>query len=140
MYIRNLLSLMQIKSDNASDNNDDCTSPPVLYVVLLFLDAFDDAFFNDSFKRRMKHNPDFGNGAYGFLSPYCVKHSGFMNKELSDLENGQFIDTFTDLFFFDGASNVQKAGQVLMAMFPRTFCFHGGGTCCLSLLHGYHKN
>ena len=49
-----------------------------------------------------------------------------MNKELSDLENGQFIDTFTDLFFFDGASNVQKAGQVLMAMFPRTFCFHGG--------------
>ena len=35
--------------------------------------------------------------------------------------------SLTDLFFFDGASNVQKAGQVLMAMFPRTFCFHGGG-------------
>ena len=32
----------------------------------------------------------------------------------------------TDLFFFDGASNVQKGGQVLMAKFPRTFCFHGG--------------
>jgi len=32
----------------------------------------------------------------------------------------------TDVFFFDGASNVQKAGQVLMAKFPRTFCFHGG--------------
>ncbi len=33
---------------------------------------------------------------------------------------------FTDVFFFDGASNVQKAGQILMANFPRTFCFHGG--------------
>jgi len=32
----------------------------------------------------------------------------------------------TDLFFFDGASNVQKAGEVLMARFPRTFCYHGG--------------
>ncbi len=30
------------------------------------------------------------------------------------------------MFFFDGASYVQKAGQVLMAKFPRTFCFHGG--------------
>ena len=35
--------------------------------------------------------------------------------------------SLTDLFFFDGASNVQKAGQVLMAKFPCTFCFHGGG-------------
>ena len=26
--------------------------------------------------------------------------------------------SLTDLFFFDGASNVQKAGQVLMAKFP----------------------
>jgi hypothetical protein len=34
--------------------------------------------------------------------------------------------SFTDVFFFDGASNVQKAGQILMAKFPRTFCFHGG--------------
>ena len=32
----------------------------------------------------------------------------------------------TDVFFFDGASNVQKAGDVLMAKFPHTFCFHGG--------------
>jgi len=38
----------------------------------------------------------------------------------------------TDLFFFDGASNVQKAGQVLMAKFPRTFCFHGGNMLSLS--------
>jgi hypothetical protein len=32
----------------------------------------------------------------------------------------------TDVFYFDGASNVQKAGEVLMAKFPRSFCFHGG--------------
>ncbi|KAL3772048.1 hypothetical protein ACHAWU_008070 [Discostella pseudostelligera] len=31
----------------------------------------------------------------------------------------------TDVFFFDGASNVQKAGEVLTAKFPHTFCFHG---------------
>ena len=30
------------------------------------------------------------------------------------------------MFFFDGASNVQKAGDLLMAKYPRTFCFHGG--------------
>ncbi len=29
------------------------------------------------------------------------------------------------MFFFDGASNVQKAGQILMAKFPHTFCFPG---------------
>ena len=32
----------------------------------------------------------------------------------------------TDLFYFDGALNVQKAGEVLMARFPCSFCFHGG--------------
>ena len=32
----------------------------------------------------------------------------------------------TDVFFFDGASNVQKAGEVLMAKYPRSFSFHGG--------------
>ncbi len=31
-----------------------------------------------------------------------------------------------DVFFFDGASNVQKAGEVLMAKFPHSFCFYGG--------------
>jgi hypothetical protein len=34
--------------------------------------------------------------------------------------------SLTDVFFFDGAGNVQKAGQVLVAKFLRTFCFHGG--------------
>ena len=32
----------------------------------------------------------------------------------------------TDLFYFDGAASVQKAGRVLMATYPRTFCYHGG--------------
>jgi hypothetical protein len=36
------------------------------------------------------------------------------------------LKTCTYVFYFDGASNVQKAGEVLMARFPCTFCFHGG--------------
>jgi hypothetical protein len=32
----------------------------------------------------------------------------------------------TDVFYFDGASNVQKAGEILMAKFLCSFCFHGG--------------
>jgi hypothetical protein len=35
------------------------------------------------------------------------------------------LKTCTDVFYFDGASNLQKAGEVLMARFPCTFCFHG---------------
>jgi hypothetical protein len=35
------------------------------------------------------------------------------------------LKTCTDVFYFDGASNVQKAGEVLMARFPCSFCFHG---------------
>jgi hypothetical protein len=33
---------------------------------------------------------------------------------------------YTDVFYFDGASNVEKAGNILIARFPRSFCFHGG--------------
>ncbi len=32
----------------------------------------------------------------------------------------------TDVFYFDRASNVQKAEEILMAKFPHSFCFHGG--------------
>ena len=32
----------------------------------------------------------------------------------------------TDLILFDGASNVQKAGQILEAKFPTAHCLHGG--------------
>ena len=31
----------------------------------------------------------------------------------------------TDLFFFDGASNVQKAGRCLVAYYPRAHVLHG---------------
>jgi hypothetical protein len=34
--------------------------------------------------------------------------------------------TLTDTFFFDGASNVQKGGAILVAKHPHSFCFHGG--------------
>ncbi len=61
----------------------------------------------------------------------------------------------TDVFYFDGASNVQKAGEVLMARFPHSFCFHGGKhvaslffssitkikpikVCCVLVLLGYN--
>ena len=33
---------------------------------------------------------------------------------------------FTDIFYFDGASNVQKAGRLLVAKCPRAYSFHGG--------------
>ena len=32
----------------------------------------------------------------------------------------------TDVFFFDGAGNMQKGGEMLMAMCPRAHCLHGG--------------
>ncbi len=31
-----------------------------------------------------------------------------------------------DVSFFDGASNAQKAGQILCQTFPMAYCFHGG--------------
>ena len=31
-----------------------------------------------------------------------------------------------DIFYFDGASNVQKAGRLLVATYPRAMCLHGG--------------
>jgi hypothetical protein len=30
------------------------------------------------------------------------------------------------IFWFDGASNVQKAGRILQAKFPRSYTLHGG--------------
>jgi hypothetical protein len=46
----------------------------------------------------------------------------------------------TDVFYFDGASNVQKAGEVLMARFPHSFLLPRGRTCCFSLLLVYRKD
>ena len=33
--------------------------------------------------------------------------------------------TLVDLFYFDGASNVQKAGRLLSVKYPRAVCLHG---------------
>ena len=37
-------------------------------------------------------------------------------------KNGQC----TDIFYFDGAGNVQKAGLILCQHFPRAYTLHGG--------------
>ena len=45
---------------------------------------------------------------------------------------GQYIEEYdpdkryTDVFFFDGASNVQGGGRILEAIYPRAYCLHAG--------------
>jgi hypothetical protein len=65
----------------------------------------------------------------------CSKHMAEGGKKdasyIADLFEKKVLEydpqrIYTDVFYFDGASNVQKAGDVLMARFPRSFCFHGG--------------
>ena len=65
----------------------------------------------------------------------CTKHMEEGGKKdapyIAELFEGKVMEydpqrLCTDVFYFDGASNVQKAGEVLMAKFPRSFCFHGG--------------
>ena len=34
--------------------------------------------------------------------------------------------TKSTIFWFDGAGNVQKAGKILQAKFPRSYSLHGG--------------
>ena len=60
-------------------------------------------------------------------APYI---SGIFEEKVMEYDPNMSL---TDIFFFDGASNVQKAGQVLKAKFPRTFCFHDGGEHVVSL-------
>ncbi len=36
------------------------------------------------------------------------------------------LKTCTDVFYFDGASDVQKAGEMSMARFPCSFCLDRG--------------
>ena len=33
---------------------------------------------------------------------------------------------YTNIFFFDGASNVQKGGRILEAKYPHLYCLHSG--------------
>jgi hypothetical protein len=54
-----------------------------------------------------------------------------MHDTLPNIFEGKVLEynpqlLFTDVIYFDGASNVQKAGEILMAKFPCSFCFHGG--------------
>ena len=65
----------------------------------------------------------------------CTKHMSMAGKKdaifISDIFKGVVQDydedgTLVDLFYFDGASNVEKAGKILMVKFPRTFAYHGG--------------
>jgi hypothetical protein len=48
-------------------------------------------------------------------------------------------DTLTDMFFFDSASNVQMAGEILVAKFPHSFCFHGGEHVILLFFSSFSK-
>jgi hypothetical protein len=79
----------------------------------------------------------------------CTKHMAEGGKKdalyITDLFDKKVMEfnplkTCADVFYFDGASNVQKAGEVLMARFPCSCCFHGGRTCCFSLLLLYCKD
>ena len=45
----------------------------------------------------------------------------------------------TDLFFFDGASNVQKGGNILTVQYPRTYFLHGGEHVCSLLFSDIAK-
>jgi len=51
-----------------------------------------------------------------------------MEELFSDPKHARMFGTLkenTDTFFFDGASNVQKAGEVLSVHYPRAVCLHG---------------
>ena len=68
----------------------------------------------------------------------CTKHMADGRKKdathIADLfgEKAEEYDPgkmLTDLFFFDGTSNVQKGGDILTVSYCRSYCLHGGGTC-----------
>ena len=43
-----------------------------------------------------------------------------------EVEEFGAVKEFTNCFIFDGASNVQKAGEILTAIFPGSYSIHGG--------------
>ena len=49
--------------------------------------------------------------------------AGVMQEEIEKFDKEK---KYTDVFYFDGASNVQKAGLRLTALYPRAYVFHGG--------------
>ncbi len=65
----------------------------------------------------------------------CTKHMAEGGKKdalyIADLFDEKVMEydplkTCNDVFYFDGVSSMQMAGEVLMARFPCSFCFHGG--------------
>lgn len=54
------------------------------------------------------------------------KDAEYIRKFFKDkVEEWDPSNCLTDCFFFDGVANVQKAGEILCANFPRALCFHG---------------
>ena len=73
---------------------------------------------------------------------------------IADLCQGQMEDLFsedkhqtmfgtlkdtTNLFFFDGASNVQKAGEILTVHYPRVHCLKGAAHAVVFFLSDIAK-
>ncbi len=76
---------------------------------------------------------------FGAVSPMtisiqdCTKHMAEGGKKdasyIANLFDKKVMEynplkTCTDVFYFDGVSNIQKTGEVLMARFPCSLCFH----------------
>ena len=63
----------------------------------------------------------------------CSKHMASGGKKSADYISGlmkphveKIGNNLVDLFIFDGAANVQKAGRLMAIDYPRTTCIHGG--------------
>ena len=60
-----------------------------------------------------------------FIAELFKDHMEELFEGSDEPEKLALLKDTTDVFFFDGASNVQKAGQVLMVHYPRAHCLHG---------------
>ncbi len=59
------------------------------------------------------------------------KDAKFIGKFFKDkVEQWDPSHCYIDYFFFDGAANIQKAGEILCAYYPRALCFPGGEHVC----------
>lgn len=82
----------------ADDSDSDIQPPlkpndtPVFYAMLLFFQAFGDAYFDDMFHFAMKDDPILDKGSYGQISRYCVERLYVMHKALSELEGDGWKD------------------------------------------------
>eukprot|EP00956_Cyclotella_meneghiniana_P021702 scaffold39809_cov88-Cyclotella_meneghiniana.AAC.1 len=125
-YACRLLSLMRIKPDSTADDEDDEHSP-VFYTVLLFVQAFGRAYFFDKFHWIMRHNPNFGRGTYGHLSPYCAEFAFVAHRDLKALERGRFLDNpHFDKYkraveTIPENHNVEAAGSAYFNRYPKLF-------------------